>query len=76
MLAANRFNRLTQDWCEKVSRVTWLDLNMDLLGQNGLPMFRYYQPDLVHLNASGYAVWAQPLKAALGLGQMADRAER
>lgn len=62
-----RFNRLTQNWCEKGRAVTWVDPNGDLLGENGLPMFRYYQPDLVHLNAAGYAVWAQPIKAALGM---------
>lgn len=61
----DRFNRLTQDWCEKGSVATWLDLNGELFGENGLPMFRYYLPDLVHLNPAGYAVWAQPLKAAL-----------
>ncbi|CAM3872661.1 SGNH/GDSL hydrolase family protein (plasmid) [Agrobacterium radiobacter] len=60
-----RFNRLAKDWGEKRSMAVWLDLNGDLLGENGLPMFRYYQPDLVHLNPAGYAIWAQALKAAL-----------
>ncbi|AAK90830.2 lysophospholipase [Agrobacterium tumefaciens] len=72
----DRFNRLTQAWCENRYKVTWLDLSGDLLGENGLPMFRYYQPDLVHLNAAGYAVWAQSLKAALGMRPSVDRPER
>lgn len=61
-----RFNHLTRDWCDKAATVTFLDPNGRLLGENGLPMFRYYQPDLVRLNAAGYAVWAEALKPALG----------
>ncbi|CUX32070.1 lysophospholipase [Rhizobium oryzihabitans] len=60
-----RFNRLTRDWCEKGTMVVWLDPNEGLLGENGLPRFGFYQPDLVHLNPAGYAIWAQNLKAGL-----------
>lgn len=67
-----RFNCLTQKWCEKEATVTFLDANRNLLGENGLPMFRYYQPDLVHLNAAGYAIWAPALKVALGMEPMAE----
>ncbi|MDQ1194399.1 GDSL-type esterase/lipase family protein [Agrobacterium sp. SORGH_AS 787] len=60
------FNQTAHDWCNSCERTTWLDLNAGLLGENGLPMFRYYLPDLVHLNAAGYAVWSDAFKNNLG----------
>jgi lysophospholipase L1-like esterase len=61
------FNKTARDWCDSSERATWLDPNAGLLGENGLPMFRYYLPDLVHLNAAGYAVWSEALRKMLGL---------
>ena len=63
----NLFNQTARDWCKGHERTTWLDPNPDLIGENGLPMFRYYLPDLVHLNAAGYAVWSEMLRKTLGL---------
>lgn len=61
------FNQLARDWCNDRSQTTWLDPNAGLIGENGLPMFRYYLPDLVHLNAAGYAVWSEALIKSQGL---------
>ncbi|WP_425904185.1 GDSL-type esterase/lipase family protein [Agrobacterium radiobacter] len=61
------FNQTASDWCNGRERTTWLDPNAGLIGENGLPMFRYYLPDLVHLNAAGYAVWSEALRKKLGL---------
>ncbi|MDA5638437.1 MULTISPECIES: GDSL-type esterase/lipase family protein [Agrobacterium] len=61
------FNQMSRDWCNSSERTTWLDPNAGLIGENGLPMFRYYLPDLVHLNAAGYAVWSEALRKTLGL---------
>ncbi|MBA4774422.1 GDSL-type esterase/lipase family protein [Agrobacterium salinitolerans] len=61
------FNQMARDWCNSSERTTWLDPNAGLIGENGLPMFRYYLPDLVHLNAAGYAVWSEALRKTLGL---------
>ncbi|TZG34871.1 GDSL-type esterase/lipase family protein [Agrobacterium sp. B1(2019)] len=61
------FNQMARDWCNGSERTTWLDPNAGLIGENGLPMFRYYLPDLVHLNAAGYAVWSEALRKTLGL---------
>ncbi|CUX53599.1 Lysophospholipase L1-like esterase [Agrobacterium tumefaciens str. CFBP 5621] len=61
------FNQTARDWCNGRERTTWLDPNAGLIGENGLPMFRYYLPDLVHLNAAGYAVWSEALRKKLGL---------
>jgi lysophospholipase L1-like esterase len=61
------FNQTARDWCNGREHTTWLDPNAGLIGENGLPMFRYYLPDLVHLNAAGYAVWSEALRKKLGL---------
>ncbi len=61
------FNQTARDWCNGREHTTWLDPNAGLTGENGLPMFRYYLPDLVHLNAAGYAVWSEALRKKLGL---------
>ncbi|WP_418137841.1 GDSL-type esterase/lipase family protein [Agrobacterium sp. El2ro-1b] len=58
------FNRMAQEWCKNCDSTTWLDPNAGLMGENGLPMFRYYLPDLVHLNTAGYAVWSEALRKA------------
>jgi len=60
----DHFNRDARDWCSNCEHTVWLDLNAGLLGENGLPMFRYYLPDLIHLNTAGYAVWSEALKKA------------
>lgn len=61
------FNRTARDWCNGRERTTWLDPNTGLIGENSLPMFRYYLPDLVHLNAAGYAVWSEAFRKTSGL---------
>ncbi len=61
------FNQIACDWSNSSEGATWLDPNAGLLGENGLPMFRYYLPDLVHLNAAGYAVWSEALRKMSGL---------
>ncbi|OOO23056.1 lysophospholipase [Agrobacterium salinitolerans] len=61
------FNQMARDWCNSSERTTWLNPNAGLIGENGLPMFRYYLSDLVHLNAAGYAVWSEALRKTLGL---------
>jgi lysophospholipase L1-like esterase len=61
------FNRLASDWCGGRDDTSWIELGTGLIGEKGLPMFRYYLPDLVHMNAAGYAVWSASLKKVLRL---------
>ncbi|WP_313199313.1 GDSL-type esterase/lipase family protein [Rhizobium sp.] len=63
----NLFNRLASDWCDGRDDTSWIEVGTGLIGENGLPMFRYYLPDLVHMNAAGYAVWSASLKKVLRL---------
>lgn len=62
-----QFNQLARDWCNEHDNTTWIEASTGLIGENGLPMFRYYLPDLVHLNAAGYAVWSSVLSRLQGL---------
>jgi lysophospholipase L1-like esterase len=61
------FNRLASDWCNERADTTWIEASTGLIGENGLPMFRYYMPDLVHMNSAGYAVWSSALRGVQGL---------
>ena len=58
----NTYNDLTRDWCSRAGEADFIDASAGLIGENGRPMGRYYQPDFIHLNAGGYAVWADILK--------------
>ena len=61
------FNQLASDWCKERDDTTWVEASTGLIGENGLPMFRYYMPDLVHMNSAGYAVWSSALRGIRGL---------
>ncbi|SIQ59367.1 Lysophospholipase L1 [Rhizobium sp. RU35A] len=58
----DRYNALTEAWCGESGQAHFIDASRGLIGENGRPMGRYYQPDFIHLNAGGYALWAEVLK--------------
>ena len=57
------FNELLRHYCEPLDDTHWVDVTTVLLGEHGRPMGRYYQDDLIHLNAAGYLQWARILRA-------------
>ncbi|MBY5766979.1 lysophospholipase [Rhizobium leguminosarum] len=59
----DEFNALAQSWCEEQPHSCYIDTTTSLLGENGRPLGRYYSGDHIHLNGSGYAVWARILRA-------------
>lgn len=61
------YNSLAQDWCGASGLATFVDVSKVLAGENGRPMGRYYQSDFIHLNAGGYALWADILRNVPGL---------
>ncbi len=61
------FNKLARDWSEGHDDTTWVDPSAGLIGENGLPMFKFYLPDLVHMNAAGYSAWSTCLRSVSGL---------
>ena len=63
----DEYNSLTASCCQERGDATFIDASAGLIGENGRPMGRYYQPDFIHLNAGGYAVWADILRDVPGL---------
>jgi lysophospholipase L1-like esterase len=61
------YNALVAEWCERDRRYMFVDVTSPLLGINGRPIGRYYEPDLIHLNMAGYAVWTDLLRRLPGL---------
>ncbi len=61
------YNERVSAWCAGADGVTFIDVTNALLGETGRPLFRYYEPDLIHLNGNGYAVWTGILRSVPGL---------
>jgi lysophospholipase L1-like esterase len=61
------FNARAKAFCQQQSHMRFIDVGSVLMGENGRPMARYFMPDLIHLNAAGYALWADFLRKAEGL---------
>jgi lysophospholipase L1-like esterase len=63
----DHYNKLAEDWCGASGQASFIDTSKGLIGENGRPMGRYYQSDFIHLNAGGYAIWADVLRGVPGL---------
>ena len=63
-------NALLKARCSRDPQLKFVDLASTLLDEQGLPQPHYFQPDMLHLNPDGYAVWNAKLlpvlKEALG----------
>lgn len=62
-----RYNDLAREYCEGDSQTYFVDVTSALLGEHGRPTGKYFNDDSIHLNASGYGIWADILRAELGL---------
>ncbi|MWB78362.1 lysophospholipase [Pseudooceanicola sp. 216_PA32_1] len=60
-------NALQREWCEGRPDARFVATSAGLIGENGRPIGRYYEGDFIHLNASGYAIWADILRREPGL---------
>ena len=68
-------NRLIREWMEaqnkaatEAKKAVWLryvDTIPSLMGADGKPDPAFFQPDMLHLNAAGYAKWTAMLKPIL-----------
>ncbi len=54
-------NRMIAAECAKDPRCTFVDFNPLLAGPEGVPAATFFREDQLHLNPSGYAVWAKAL---------------
>ena len=52
-----------QAYCHNEANTHYVDVTSVLLGEHGRPMGKYYENDLIHLNAAGYQQWARVLLA-------------
>lgn len=58
-------NRLIEAECKKDKRLGYLDVGRPMLGGDGKPRRELFAADGLHLNAKGYALWAEQLKPYL-----------
>lgn len=59
------FNTLMEDYAKWADGVTFVDVNSPLLRADGSVDNGYFEPDLLHVNRKGYAVWTSVLKPML-----------
>jgi len=58
-------NALIEAECKKNERLVYLDIATPMLGDDGKPRRELFANDGLHMNAKGYAVWAERLKSYL-----------
>lgn len=63
----NAFNAMLRERHADGEAGGYVDVCSCLIGSNGRPMGRYYEADGVHLNASGYSLWARQIADRVGV---------
>ena len=58
-------NALLKARCARDPHLAFVDLATTLLDDQGQPQPKYFQPDMLHLNPDGYAVWSAKLLPVL-----------
>ncbi len=58
-------NRLIEEYSSTRELLHFIDTNQALLGSNSMPQRHFYREDEIHLNALGYAVWREIIRALL-----------
>jgi lysophospholipase L1-like esterase len=62
-------NALIEATCQRDPGLLYVDVATPMLGRDGKPRPNQFAPDGLHLNASGYALWASILRPHLGQGR-------
>lgn len=60
--AMQRANNLVRSYCERTHNARFLDAATPTLTADGRPDPTIFEPDGLHLNAKGYAVWASVIR--------------
>ena len=60
-------NDLIEAYAATVRQLDFVNVHDKMLGPDGRPRAELYQPDRLHLNAAGYALWQQEIAARLKL---------
>lgn len=58
-------NRMIADWSRQQSGITFVDVATRMLDANGKPSAGLFRADGLHMDAAGYAIWAQALRPVL-----------
>lgn len=61
----HRANTLLAEYCEQHAGVSFIDTTESFLDAKKQPIADYFVEDRLHLNHSGYALWASSIKEAL-----------
>lgn len=65
-------NALLKARCSRDPQLKFVDLASTLLDDRGEPQPKYFQPDMLHLNAEGYALWSAKLRPVIEESADAD----
>ncbi|MEX1047987.1 MAG: GDSL-type esterase/lipase family protein [Akkermansiaceae bacterium] len=58
-------NDILAKWAVDEDWLRFVDCSSGLVGEDQVPELRYFEDDLIHLNASGYTVWKSALEPAV-----------
>lgn len=61
----HELNAVLAKWAAGEDWLRFVDCSSGLVGEDEAPEARYFEDDLIHLNASGYAVWKSALEPAV-----------
>src|SRR6266542_5020909 len=50
-------NRLIEDYARQDPKLTFINVFPQMLGEDGMPRPEIFEPDRLHMNARGYALW-------------------
>ena len=59
-------NRLIEDYGRQDPTLTFINVFPHMLGEDGTPRPEIFEPDRLHLNAKGYALWKKIVEPFLG----------
>jgi lysophospholipase L1-like esterase len=62
---AQEANRLIEQHVRRDDRLHFIDLSPQLLGDDGLPIAKFYRRDGLHPSTRGYEIWTSVIKPAL-----------
>jgi len=58
-------NRLIRNFAGRTRRVSYIDVHSHMLNESAQPKEGIYQPDKLHMNEKGYAIWKEVIGRAL-----------
>lgn len=61
----DRANDLVKAFAKETGKVHFIDVNTPLLMANGKPDPKFFKPDMLHKNPSGYALWVPIIRKAI-----------